>query len=52
VTVEYITVKADTAGERVDSLLARTVPGLTRSAASRLIQNGYVTLDGDRKSVV
>lgn len=33
-------------GERLDALLARSVTGLTRSAAQRLIESGSVTLDG------
>ncbi len=37
---------ADRAGERADALLARLVPGLTRSAAQRLLERGAVTLNG------
>lgn len=42
-TISFI---ADTAGERIDALLARNVPELTRSAAQRLIENGDVTVSG------
>ena len=37
---------ADRAGERADTFLARTLPGLTRSAAQRLLELGAVTLNG------
>ncbi|MCI9351814.1 MAG: RluA family pseudouridine synthase [Lawsonibacter sp.] len=37
---------ADRAGERADAFLARTLPGLTRSAAQRLLEQGAVTLNG------
>ena len=37
---------ADTAGERLDAFLARTVPELTRSAAQRLLEEGCVRLNG------
>ena len=37
---------ADREGERADSFLARTVPGLTRSAAQRLLEEGRVTCAG------
>ena len=37
---------ADTAGERLDAFLARSVEGLTRSAAQRLIEEGCVTRSG------
>ena len=33
-------------GERIDALLARSVEGLTRAAAQRLIEDGAVTLRG------
>ena len=32
--------------ERVDAFLARAVPGLTRSGAQRLLEQGAVTLEG------
>ena len=37
---------ADIPGERLDAFLARSVEGLTRSAAQRLIEEGCVLLDG------
>ncbi len=37
---------ADISGERLDAFLARTVEGLTRSAAQRLIEEGYVNRNG------
>ena len=37
---------ADTAGERLDAFLARSVEGLTRSAAQRLLEEGCVSLNG------
>ena len=40
------TVTADGA-ERVDAFLARAVPGLTRSGAQRLLEQGAVTLEGE-----
>ena len=36
----------DAEGERMDTFLARAVPGLTRSAAQKLLERGAVTLDG------
>ncbi len=33
--------------ERVDAFLARAVPGLTRSGAQRLLEQGAVTLEGE-----
>jgi 23S rRNA pseudouridine1911/1915/1917 synthase len=39
-------ITAEESGDRVDALLARSVPGLTRSAAQRLIAAGFVLLDG------
>ncbi|MDR2421122.1 MAG: RluA family pseudouridine synthase [Oscillospiraceae bacterium] len=41
-----ITARAADAGERLDVLLARSVPELTRSAAQRLIVSGRVTRRG------
>lgn len=41
-----LTLTADRAGERADSLLCRLVPGLTRSGAQKLLERGAVTLDG------
>jgi len=37
---------ADREGERVDAFLGRAVPGLTRSAAQKLLERGGVTLNG------
>ncbi len=37
---------ADTAGERLDAFLARSVPGMSRSAAQKLLEEGCVTLQG------
>ncbi len=45
---ELITVKAQESGDRVDALLARSIEGLTRSAAQRLIDEGFVLLSGKR----
>ena len=37
---------ADREGERLDAFVARSVPGLTRSAVQRLLEAGAVTRDG------
>ncbi len=37
---------ADISGERLDAFLARTAEGLTRSAAQKLIEEGYVNRNG------
>ena len=37
---------ADISGERLDAFLARTADGLTRSAAQRLIEDGFVKRNG------
>ena len=37
---------ADTAGERLDAFLARSVEGLTRSSAQKLLEEGHVLLGG------
>ena len=37
---------ADLPGERLDAFLARTVDGLTRSSAQKLLEEGLVTLKG------
>ena len=37
---------ADTTGERLDAFVARSAPGLTRSAAQRLLEEGCVTVNG------
>ena len=41
-----MTLIADTAGERLDAFLARTVEGLTRSSAQKLLEEGCVTRNG------
>ena len=41
-----ITVTAQESAERIDALLARSVEGLSRSAAARLIEDGCVSLVG------
>ena len=38
--------QADISGERLDAFLARTVEGLTRSGAQRLLEEGCVTRNG------
>ena len=43
---EHIEITAEASGERIDALLARLVPELTRSAAQRLLEEGLVTLGG------
>ena len=37
---------ADTAGERLDAFLARSVEGLTRSSAQKLLEEGHVQRNG------
>ncbi len=44
--METLTLTADRAGERADAFLSRSVPGLTRSAAQRLLEEGAATLGG------
>ena len=41
-----ITVTAQESGERIDALLAHSLPELSRSAIQRLLEDGRVTLDG------
>ena len=41
-----IVIEATESAERIDALLARSVEGLTRSAAQRLLEQGAVTLGG------
>ena len=41
-----MTLFADLAGERLDAFLARSVEGLSRSAAQKLIEEGLVTRNG------
>lgn len=44
-TGEY-RIKAEESGERIDALLARSIEGLSRSAAQRLLDSGMVRLGG------
>lgn len=41
-----LTATTESAGTRLDAFLAAQLPGLTRSAAARLIEGGFVTVDG------
>ena len=41
-----ILIQSQESAERIDALLARSVEGLTRSAAQRLLEQGRVTKDG------
>ncbi len=41
-----LSVTAEESGERIDALLARTVPGLSRNAAQRLLEDGLVLQNG------
>ena len=41
-----MTLIADTAGERLDAFVARSVENLTRSAAQRLLEDGCILLNG------
>ena len=41
-----ILLRADREGERLDQFLARSVEGLTRSAAQRLLEEGAVAVNG------
>ncbi len=43
---ELLQITAEESGERIDALLARSVPALSRSAAQRLLEEGLVTLLG------
>lgn len=38
----------ETAGERIDALLPRLIPELTRSGAQKLLEDGGVTVNGER----
>ena len=42
--MEILVIEATESAERIDALLARSVEGLTRSAAQRLLEQGAVTL--------
>ena len=44
---EILSIVAEESGERIDALLARTVDGLSRSAAQRLLEQGLVLLEGE-----
>ena len=43
---QILMIEATESAERIDALLARSVEGLTRSAAQRLLEQGAVTLQG------
>lgn len=43
---QYIEVFAQESGERIDALLSRSLPGISRSAAQRMLEEGLVTLGG------
>ena len=43
---DLLQITAEESGERIDALLARMVPELSRSAAQRLLEDGLVTLLG------
>ena len=44
--MESRSIIAQESGERIDALLARSIEGLSRSAAARLLESGCVTLGG------
>ena len=44
--MEQRTIQTQESAERIDALLARSLPELTRSAAQRLLAQGAVTKDG------
>jgi 23S rRNA pseudouridine1911/1915/1917 synthase len=46
--MNVISITADTSGERADQFLARSVEGLTRSSAQRLLEEGQVTAMGKK----
>ena len=46
---EILSIIAEESGERIDALLARTLEGLSRSAAQRLLEEGRVTREDDGK---
>jgi|688.fasta_scaffold132194_2 23S rRNA pseudouridine1911/1915/1917 synthase len=43
------TIEADQAGARLDQVVHDAVPGLSRAAAQRLVDDGHVTVDGEQK---
>ncbi len=45
---EEIIIRAQESDERIDALLARCLEGVSRSAAQRLIEEGRVTIGGER----
>ena len=42
----YICITAEESGERIDALLARTLPFLSRSQVQKLLEQGMVTMNG------
>ena len=44
--MNIVTIETQESAERIDALLARSIEGLTRSAAQRLLEQGRVTKDG------
>ena len=44
--MELLIVTAGETGPRIDAWLPQAVPGLTRSAAQRMLENGEITLNG------
>lgn len=42
----YICITAEESGERIDALLARTLPSLSRSQVQKLLEQGMVTMNG------
>ena len=42
----FICITAEESGERIDALLARTLPSLSRSQVQKLLEQGMVTLNG------
>ena len=44
--MKRMTIETKESAERIDALLARSVEGLTRSAAQRLLEQGAVTKNG------
>ena len=48
---EILSIIAEESGERIDALLARTLEGLSRSAAQRLLEEDRVTREEDGKAL-
>ena len=44
--MNIVTIVSQESAERIDALLARSIEGLTRSAAQRLLEQGRVTKSG------